>query len=242
MRHLVVVDGAAYSTGAAEALAGAGRHKEIDVMVLPHNTGHSSHFGYRIYGAVPLLVDDDIICFLDEDNWFDPDHVSSTVDALRSTGASWAYSLRRVCTGNGAPICDDDSDSLGYWPKFATLLSEEELSRPELDLHATYPNLVDSSCYTLPRQLACAVAPLWQELHADSVVPSFLVQRHTGVCSGRSTVNYALGGDSGTPADWFTSGNRGIRELYGSAPPWRQAPHRLGPGSHPHPAREVGRS
>lgn len=238
MRHLVVVDGPRFAASADEALAGINHHERIEVLVLPRNTGHSEHYGYRIYGALPLLVDDDIVCFLDEDNWFDGDHVSSAVDALKTTGAEWAYSLRRICTERGETICEDDSDSLGHWPKFATLLTENELSRPEMDFHARYPHLVDSSCYILPRSVACALAPLWQEMHADSVVPSFLVREHTGVCTGRSTLNYALGGSSGTPDHWFTYGNRGIREVYGTGPlPWRQAPRKLGPGFLEHPER-----
>jgi glycosyltransferase involved in cell wall biosynthesis len=238
VRHLVVVDGPRYASAAAQVLESVGRNNQLEVVVLSRNTGHSSHFGYRIYGAMPLLVDDDIVCYLDEDNWFDPDHISTAVDSLRSTGADWAYSLRRICTKNGGQICDDDSDSLGYWPKVATRLPAGWLEHTEMSMHRDYPNLVDSSCYVLPRQLACTLAPLWQTEHADSVVPSSLVQRHTGVCSGRSTVNYALGGGSGTPADWFTDGNRLVRDLYGSAPlPWRQPPQKLGPGSLQHPTR-----
>jgi glycosyltransferase involved in cell wall biosynthesis len=241
VRHLVVVDGPRFAASAGEALDGVDRDERLEVLVLPRNTGHSKHYGYRIYGALPLLVDDDIVCFLDEDNWFDPDHLRSAVDALRCTGAEWAYSLRRICTERGEPICEDDSDSLGYWPKLATLLDEDELSRTEMDLHARYPNLVDSSCYILPRPIACAVAPLWQDLHADSVVTSSLVREHAGVCTGRSTLNYALGGGSGTPDDWFTYGNRGIRELYGHGPlPWRQTPIKLGPSSLRHPVRATG--
>jgi len=238
VRHLVVVDGPRFAACADEALDGVDRDKRLELLVLPRNTGHSQHYGYRIYGALPLLVDDDIVCFLDEDNWFDADHVSSALDALLSTGAEWAYSLRRIRTHRGELICEDDSDSLGHWPKFATLLSPDHLSQPEIDFHRRHPNLVDSSCYILPRPVACAVAPLWQQVHADSVVPSFLVEEHAGVCTGRSTLNYALGGGSGTPDDWFTHGNRSIREAYGTGPlPWRQAPRRLGPGSLRHPAR-----
>lgn len=238
VRHLVVVDGPEFAAGADEALAGVVRDDRLEVLVLPRNTGRGKHFGYRIYGALPLLVEDDLVCFLDEDNFLDADHVSSAVEALRATGAAWAYSLRRICTDQGEPICEDDSDSLGHWPKFATLLTEDELSRSEMDFHARYPNLVDSSCYILPRAIACSVAPLWQELLADSVVPSFLLREHTAVCTGRSTVNYTLGGGSGTPADWFTYGNTGIRQMYGAGPlPWRHAPRELGPGALPHPAR-----
>jgi Glycosyltransferases, probably involved in cell wall biogenesis len=237
VRHLVVVDGPEFAAGATQALADISQRKPLDIVVLPQNTGHSKHYGYRIYGAMPLLVDDDIVCYLDEDNWFDPDHVSVMVKALRATGADWAYSLRRICADDGSVICEDDSDSLGYWPKSATILPEGWLDDPaEVLMHKTYPNLVDSSCYALPRPLACSVAPLWQELHADSVVPSFLVPRHSGVCTGRSTVNYTLGGGTGTPPEWFTDGNQILRGLYGPGPfPWRRSPRRLGPGSIPHP-------
>jgi glycosyltransferase involved in cell wall biosynthesis len=237
VRHLIVVDGAEYSSDAARALENMSQRKQLDVFVLPWNTGQADNFGYRIYGAMSLLVDEDFICFLDDDNWFDPDHVSSAIDAMRSTNASWAYSLRRIWAKNGAPICDDDSNSLGYWPKFASMLSVWEIDRAEKAMHTRYPNLVDASCYILPRQLACAVTPLLHGADADSVVSSLLVQDYAGVCSGKSTVNYELGGGSCVPPEWFTDGNRRIRELYGCDPlPWRQAPRKLGPGSFQHPA------
>ena len=231
VRHLVVVDGPDYSAGATRALADVSRVKQLDMLVMPQNTGHSHHFGYRIYGALPLLADDDVVCYLDEDNWFEPEHVASGIDAMAATGVSWAYALRRICSGDGEQICDDDCDSLGYWPKFATMLPDGYLETGEAAMHRRYPNLVDSSCYFLPRRIAWTVAPLWQALHADSVVPSFLVQRYAGVCTGNSTVNYALGGGSGTPAEWFTEGNDRLRALYGRVRlPWRRRPQRLPPG------------
>lgn len=236
VRHLVVVDGPEYEADAARALDGITRDEHLDVLVLPQNAGRPNNYGYRVYGAMSLLVNEDIVCFLDEDNWFDPDHVSSAVAALQRTGASWAYSLRRICTDQGVPICDDDSDSLGYWPKFASLLSVWEIERSEKARHLQYPNLVDTNCYVLPRRVASAVAPRLRGPNADSEVSSFLVRDQVGTCSGRSTVNYSLGGTSGTPAEWFTDGNRRIRELYDSAPlPWRQGPRKVGPGSLQHP-------
>jgi hypothetical protein len=231
VRHLVVVDGPDHSAGATRALADVSGVKQLDLLVLPQNTGHSHHFGYRIYGALPLLADDDVVCYLDEDNWFEPEHVTSGIGAMVTTGASWAYALRNICSDDGEQICADDCDSLGYWPKFATMLPDGELETDEAARHRRYPNLVDSSCYFLPRRIACMMAPLWQALHADSVVPSFLVKRYAGVCSGNSTVNYALGGGSGTTAEWFTEGNERLRALYGPAQlPWRRKPQRLAPG------------
>lgn len=201
VRHLVVVDGARHAANAKRALCGVPRSIDADLLVLPRNTGGSGHFGYRIYGAMPLLVDDDVVMYLDEDNWIDPDHVSSLVGTLAQTGAEWAYSLRRICWDDGSVICDDDCDSLGYWPKFAAGLTADEIAPYELAMHRAHPYLVDANCYALPRTLAGELAPLWQSLHADSVVGSHLVRRHTGACSGRSTVNYALGGGSSTPCD-----------------------------------------
>jgi Glycosyl transferase family 2 len=241
VRHLVVVDGPDYSAGATRALADVSRGKQLDVLVLPQNTGHSEHFGYRIYGALPLLVDDDVVCYLDEDNWFEPGHVTVSIGAMAATKASWAYALRRICSEDGEQICADDCDSLGYWPKFATMLPDDELETDEAARHRQYPNLVDSSCYFLPRGIACLVAPLWQELHADSVVPSFLVRQYAGACTGNSTVNYALGGSSGTPAEWFTEGNSRLHALYGHGQfPWRRGPRRLPPGIIEHPVPASG--
>lgn len=236
VRHLVVVDGPEFEADAARVLADADVGERLEVLVLPRNTGRPDNYGYRIYGAMSLLVNDDVVCFLDEDNWFDPDHVSSAVDALRRTGAGWAYSLRRVCTEQGDPIGDDDCDSLGYWPKFASMLSVWEIARDEKARHVRYPNLVDTSCYVLPRKMARSVASRLHGPDADSMVASFLVENHVGVCTGRSTVNYALGGTSGAPAEWFTDGNGRLQELYEPAPlPWRQGPRKVGPGSLSHP-------
>lgn len=234
VRQLVVVDGAQHATGVETALADA---DGVDVLVLPRNTGHSGHFGYRIYGAVPLLVDDDVVMYLDEDNWIDPDHVASVVATLTSTGAAWAYALRRIRAGDGSVICEDDCDSLGHWPKFAARLEADEVAPDERAMHRAYPHLVDANCYALPRPLACEVAPLWQNRHADSVVGTFLVRSRTGACTGRSTVNYVLGGDSGTPPEWFTDGNHQTSRIYRDMDrlPWRAAPAALGPGGADHP-------
>jgi hypothetical protein len=236
VRHLVVVDGPEYAAAAAQALDGVGAGKQRDVMVLPWNAGHKIHYGYRVYGAMSCVVDEDIVCFLDEDNWLDSGHVSAAAAALLATGADWAYTLRRIWTHDGEPVADDDCDSLGYWPRFASMLSVRETEPRRKAWPARNPHLVDTNCYALPRPLALAVAPLMQEAGADSVVASLLVQQHAGACTGTSTVNYALGGGSGLRAGWFTDGNDRIRQLYGSAAlPWRQAPRRLGPGPLGHP-------
>ena len=101
VRHLVVVDRAERAADVYGLLDGVGGAKELNILVLPKQTGHSEHFGYRIYGAMSLLMDEDVIFFLDDDNWFEPRHVASMIGTLSSTGASWAYSLRRIGSEDG---------------------------------------------------------------------------------------------------------------------------------------------
>jgi hypothetical protein len=52
------------------------------------------------------------------------------------------------------------------------MLSVWEIEPEQKARHVRQPHLVDTSCYALPRPLATAVAPLMQELEADSVVSS----------------------------------------------------------------------
>lgn len=236
IRHLVVVDGQRHAAAVEDLLAGLDTVKPIDVLVFPHQTGHSGFFGYRLYGALSMLLDEDVVAYLDEDNWFEPEHVESCVKALSITRASWVYAMRVIWSEQGEPLCEDDCDSLGFWPKFATLLDDSDLTLEETLRHRAHPNLVDMSCLAIDRNLATKVAPLWVNTHADSVVTSYLVENHAGACTGRSTVNYALGGGSGTPADWFLKGNRQIREMYRGTPlPWRMGLRRLEPGKRVHP-------
>lgn len=187
---------------------------------------------------MPLILDADVVVYLDEDNWFEPEHISSCVSAMLTSGTDWAYSLRRICASSGLPVCEDDCDSLGFWPKHATLLDGKRLSDFERELHVSYPHLVDMSCLAIARTLAVTVAPLWVNLHADSVVGTHLVHSYAGVCTGEATVNYSLGGGSETPKEWFLEGNELVRQRYeaSNSLPWRTGPIRLEPGVRRHPS------
>lgn len=235
LRHLIAVDGQRCESAVKKLLDEVDPRIKLDALVVPYQTGHSGYFGYRLYGAMPLLVDEDIVVYLDEDNWYEPDHVASCVQALTSTGVSWVYAMRTIRSAHGAWLCDDDCDSLGFWSKYATLLDESSLSSEELVRHRAHPNLVDTSCLALDRTLAIRIAPLWSNRHADSVVATHLVENFAGACTGRSTVNYALGGGSGTHVEWFVEGNRQLVERHRGSLPWRVGVHRLEPGSRSHP-------
>lgn len=115
--HMLVVDGAQYEDSVREILSHANGER-CETCVLPHNTGQHGINGHRIYAAFPLLLNADYILFLDEDNWFELDHVSSLVDALENSGADWAHSMRKIYTHDGVYVADDNCESLGGYRPF----------------------------------------------------------------------------------------------------------------------------
>ena len=54
----------------------------IHVTTLSWNVGADGFFGHRIYAAFSHLVNHEFVTFLDEDNWYRPNHISSLVETL----------------------------------------------------------------------------------------------------------------------------------------------------------------
>ena len=88
----------------------------IKQIHLDENVG-KGWYGHRVYAACSFLVNADVICYLDEDNFYEPEHVQSLVETI-SKGNEWAYSLRNIVDKNGEFICTDDCESLGKWPVY----------------------------------------------------------------------------------------------------------------------------
>src|SRR5829696_7268137 len=91
VEHLVVVDGPERDARADAALGATSGLNRLKLMRLPHATGKDQWNGHRIYGASTHLMMTDLICWLDEDNWFDADHVESLVAAMTQANAPWAF-------------------------------------------------------------------------------------------------------------------------------------------------------
>ena len=82
-KHLVVIDGFEYQQKLWDMKSGETKY-EVDFVVTPENTGMTggNFYGHRIYAAYPHLINSDYILFLDEDNWYEPDHVASLILSL----------------------------------------------------------------------------------------------------------------------------------------------------------------
>ena len=75
IQHLIVID----NPEAPAEIKTAIRQFKVDMIELPYATGKDRFNGHRIYGASAFLGKGDFFCFLDEDNWYDTDHVASLV-------------------------------------------------------------------------------------------------------------------------------------------------------------------
>lgn len=213
VEHLVVVDGAKYDDLARTALWSVRDTKGLEILTLPYNTGEGGWYGGRVMAGMSYLVNHDYVMFLDQDNMIAPDHVSSLVRVIESGGYDWAYSLRKIYTKEGEFLCEDDCESLGWWP----IGGDEKLGY-----------LIDTSAYFFTNKFARATGHFWNWGWGGDRRYLQLVTESLGhdnfACSGLSTLHYRLGGNDGSvKGEVFLQGNEAVRKMYGDKPlPWRE--------------------
>lgn len=200
---LVVVDGATNVGAVTEALRDFDALYDLnrlEVCVLPRNVGANGFYGHRVYASFPHLVDTEHVAFLDEDCWWDDDHVATCLRTMRARGGSWCHALRRVvCVADGRS-CDDDFESIGVAGA----------------AHGT--QLVDTNCYFLRTDVAVRAA---HAIHggwgADRALFSALLDRFPDhACTGRRTVNYRA---SAALFDFIQVGSAAAVARYAPEPP-----------------------
>lgn len=200
--HLIVADGSqchkAVCTVVSKLRAqGVLVHDNHRLIQLPYNTGANGMNGHRIYAAMPWLLECDWVALLDEDNFYDSDHIEGLLDAAREQGTQWAHSLRKVCADSGQVLVEDKCESLG--------LLHQCWDRGE--------HFCDTSTLLMRRQLACALSPLWDcPVVADRRVSAELVRCHKGATSARHSLNYTIGSghSSAVTEAFFRNGNAAI--------------------------------
>ena len=199
--HLVVLDG----WDAWNTVCNTSYNYSCKWMMLPENVGANNWYGHRVYAAMPLMVNADYILFLDEDNWFEPNHVKTMINKIKSKDLMWAYSLRKIYDERGQYVCDDDCEALGRYPAFYDHLL----------------NFVDTNCYCFRRDYLVNVAHnFYGQWGADrqfykaaaSALPSF-------GCTGEATVNYTA---PERLLEMFRQGNGQMKRAYGEELPWRK--------------------
>lgn len=99
--HYMVADGYA-SPAVMEA--------EVKHIILPQAHGDNGNTPRGIGAISALNSGFDGFAFLDADNWFEPNHISSLVEIVQRTGAHVAFSGRQVVLPDGTPVPGKDPE------------------------------------------------------------------------------------------------------------------------------------
>lgn len=208
VEHLIIVDGEQFSEQTNKILKTTNSSKIVR-MDLPFNTGSGGFYGHRIMAAIGHLVNHDIILFLDQDNWYEPNHVESLVTEITKYNFDWSYSLRKIYDKDKTYVADDNCESLGRWPVWVN---------PEAFL-------IDSSSYCFKTEFFRKVCHLWDHgWGADrrfyTIIKDQLQHKNYGT-TGLHTLCYRLGGNEGSVnAEFFEKGNQITSEVFNGKYPW----------------------
>ena len=200
----VVCDGPQFEAAARAALQGL----DAALCVLPRNVGADGFYGHRVYAAFAHLVGEQHVLFLDQDNFFAPDHVAQCTDLIAARRLQWCYALRNVCDAGGGFLLRDDCESLGKWPAF------------------TKAHLIDTNAYCIRREVLLQSAHAWHGKWGQDRVFAQVMMQNFGAfdCTGRYTVQYCLGGNAGSVTrEFFEQGNARMLQRYKHGFPWARS-------------------
>jgi len=204
MTHYVFVDGDQYNSSVKSVT------KDFNVkhIELQENVG-KGWYGHRVYASCSFLVNAELICYLDEDNWFEPNHIETLVNRIKEKHLQWAFSLRKIYDKDGNFICDDNCESLGSWPVYFD------------------PNThhIDTSCFAVRQSVATKIGHAWYgQWGADRQFFYNLARNYTQYeTTGEYTMCYRLDGNPGSvKKDFFETGNEASMKKYNGDLPWKK--------------------
>jgi glycosyltransferase involved in cell wall biosynthesis len=207
LNHYVVIDGTEYNDRVRRKIIKARNVINTKIIFLEDNIG-KGWYGHRVYAACPFLVNADVICYLDEDNWYEPCHIEKIVDKLKS-GYDWTYSLRKIYDKNGDYICEDNCESLGKWPVYFN----------DSVFH------VDTSSFAVKRDIAVKISHAWYgQWGADRQFFGALKQYFPNFdCTKAHTLCYRLDGNPNSVSREFFDKGNALNELkYKEGFPWKR--------------------
>ena len=207
--HLVVCDGEKFRENTEHIVNKICEGSGAQACYLPYNTGGGGFYGHRIMAGFSHLVNHDYVLFLDQDNWFEPNHVETMVKEIERFNLDWCYSLRKIFDKNKNFVCDDNCESLGRWPAW---VNENAF-------------LIDSSSYCFKTSFLRQVGYVWDHgWGADRrfyTILKDLFKHQNYTCTGNHTLCYRLGGNEGSvTAEFFFEGNEKTKQKYNGNYPW----------------------
>jgi glycosyltransferase involved in cell wall biosynthesis len=198
--HYIFVDGVAIGDTFEVNPTPENKPRIIHRCWLPVRTGGNGMMNGGIVAASAFLVQEDLICWLDDDNWFEPDHIEKLVEAKGDK--PYAYSLRALRNSDGSFFANDDFESIGHHGGF-----------------------IDLNCYLMERNIAVQIAPLWYKTTGELMIGDRFVYQALRVnnlenaCSGLYSLNYRLN-EKRDLRGFFFEGNIKTRAQFPDGFPW----------------------
>lgn len=208
IRHLIVCDGYEYLKKISD-LKISPTLENLKTICTPDNTGGDGYYGHRIYAGYPHLINSDYICFLDEDNWFEPEHVRSLVNKIEEDDLDFSFSLRSIYTEDKKFICYDNCESLGKWPIWFS--------------HNDPQYLIDTSSYCFTNEFISKTCHLWRSgWGGDRRYLNSIMQLNPKFdTTSKHTLCYRLDGNQGSvKKEFFQQGNQKQLDYYKGNLPW----------------------
>jgi len=191
--HYVFIHGAEYSDKTIPHLA-----DDTVAVHLPRANGGGGYSMAPVFALAPFAITEDVICYLDDDNWYEPDHIESLVEMIEKHDLGWAYSYRKIVDNEGNFICEDNCESLG------------------MQLNSANHYLVDNSCYVVRTDVARRHSHAWYiPVVSDRSFQFELMRVKLSVgTTGKHSVNYRLSkdGSGGMTAEKFINNNEWMKK------------------------------
>lgn len=211
LTHYIFIDGYDHRSAVFDMANEATKTKFI---IMEENVG-KGWYGHRVFSACSFLVNADIIIYLDEDNWLEPNHVESIVNKLKE-GNDWVYSLRKIFDKDGKFLCEDNCESLGKWPVYFN--------------NDVYH--IDTSCFGIKRDVAVRIGHAWYgQWGADRQFFNALKTNFKKFdCTNEYTSCYRLDGNpNSVNKEFFDKGNEANQAKYNGKFPWKLEYKNLSP-------------
>lgn len=195
-KHYIFVDGAQFAESAKAIIE---QYDNLVVTYLPMNTGANGWVDSSINAIAPYLIKEDILCYVDDDNWYEPNHIQSIIETFEKyPDADFVYALRNFIDLNGKFICNDNFESLGIWDNKVlelypfNLKVENNIYHLQLNPFPQYH--IDTNCYAFKNHIAVQLAPTWfSGIYNDkSVLKKIIDLQLRCACTKQYSVNYIV--------------------------------------------------
>lgn len=215
-KHLLVVDGYDFVEPVMDIInitKMMDPQPNINLVLSPENTGKTggNFYGHRIYAAYPHLINSDYILFLDEDNWYEPNHVQTLIETIESKNLDFSFSLRKIFNPERTYLLDDNCESLGKWPIF---MSRHSPHGPQY--------LIDTSSFCFKREFIQQTCHLWHSGWGGDRKYFYAVKERAKYdTNGKHTLCYRLDGNpNSVTKEFFETGNKTQQAYYEGKYPW----------------------